>query len=235
MNSQHRTAGQATTLRYFFIGMAVFLIMMVILGFGSTYGYQLGMGQEISGLGVVETDWVIHTHAAVFVGWLILLFIQTVFISKGQTQNHIAVGKKIGIGLAIAVLIAGSLITYDQILTLISKGIYTTKEWVDILLITMQSWMGLLLFAGLFGLGWIYRKHPEVHKRYMIFATIMLVFATTSRMEYLLGSWDNTIGIGLMVAPIFIFDLYTRSRVHNATLIGTAGAIISLIIQYVWG
>ncbi len=215
--------------------MAIFLIIMVVLGFGSTYGYQLVMGQEISGLGVVETDWVIHTHAAIFVGWMILLLTQTVFIVRRQTQKHMALCKLVGIVMAVAVLIAGSLITYDEVQAFISKGVFAKKEWLDILLVTMQSWMALLLFAGLFGLGLFYRNRPQAHKRYMIFATIMLVFAATSRMGYLLGPWHNTIGMALMVVPFFIYDLYTIGRIHNATLIGTVGAVISLIIQYLFG
>lgn len=221
--------------RYFYIGMAIFLIIMVVLGFGSTYGYQLVMGQEISGLRVVETDWLIHIHAAVFVGWMALLFTQTVFILRGRTQKHMTLGKSVGIGLAVAVLIAGSLITIEQIQAAVSKGVVTWGDWPTILKATLQSWMGLLLFAGLYGLGLFYRKRPQAHKRYMIFATIMLVFAATSRMGYLLGSWHNTIGMGLMVVPIFIYDLYAIGRIHNATLIGTMAAVISLIIQYLWG
>ena len=33
--------------RYFWVGMAVFLIVIVFLGFGSTYGRQLVMGEEV--------------------------------------------------------------------------------------------------------------------------------------------------------------------------------------------
>lgn len=233
--TSHQKAANTPSLSYFFLGMAVFLIVIVILGFGSTYGYQVVMGQEISGLGVVETDWVIHIHAAVFVGWMILLLTQTVFIVRGQMQKHMTLGKSVGIVMAVAVLIAGSLITYDEVQAFISKEIFAKKEWLDILLVTMQSWMALLLFAGLFGLGLFYRNRPQAHKRYMIFATIMLVFAATSRMGYLLGPWHNTIGMGLMVAPFFIYDIYTIGRVHNATLIGTVGAVISVIIQYLFG
>ncbi|NBC66128.1 MAG: hypothetical protein GVY07_10810 [Bacteroidetes bacterium] len=221
--------------RWFFVGMAVFLILIVVLGFGSTYGLQLLTGSEISGAGIVETDWVIHIHAFVFVGWMLLLLTQTVFVAKGETDVHMAIGKTVGFGLAVAVLIAGSLITYEQIQAAVSQGFVTWAEWPIILINSMQSWMALLLFAGFLGLGLRNRKHPQVHKRYMMFATIMLVFAATSRMEYLLGPWYNTIGMGLMVAPFYIYDLYTSGRVYNATWVGTGGAVVSLIIQYLFG
>ncbi|MFB6097518.1 MAG: hypothetical protein ABEK84_00070, partial [Salinibacter sp.] len=46
----------ASSPRLFWVGMAAFLIIVVLLGFGSTYGRQLVFGLEISGQGVVETD-----------------------------------------------------------------------------------------------------------------------------------------------------------------------------------
>lgn len=221
--------------RYFYIGMAIFLIIIVILGFGSTYGYQLVMDQEISGAGVVETDWVIHIHAAVFVGWMILLLMQAVFVAIDEISNHMAIGKTVGIGLAVAVLIAGSLITYVSIQTAIREGLVTWAEWATILLDTMQSWFGLVLFAGLFGLGLRFRDQPQAHKRYMMFATIMLVFAATSRMGYLLGPWHNAIGMGMMVVPLLTYDLYSLTRIHSATLIGTGSAVIYYFVEYFFG
>jgi hypothetical protein len=63
-NPQDRWFTSALLPRLFWVGMAVFLIVMVVLGFGSTYGRQLALGQDISGFGIVEADGVIHLHAA---------------------------------------------------------------------------------------------------------------------------------------------------------------------------
>lgn len=136
-----------------------------------------------------------------------------------------------GIALAVAVIVVGILITCVQVQTAIAEGHVTWSEWSLILLGTMPSWMGLLLFTSLLILGLVYRTQPEAHKRYVVFATIMLVVAATSRMDYLLGEWDNTIGIGLMVAPLLAYDLYADGRVHPATLIGTGAAEVYLGVE----
>jgi hypothetical protein len=216
--------------RWFFVGMALFLMLFVILGFGSTYGRQLVLGLEISGSGIAETDWVIHTHAVVFVGWMVLLLTQTSLVANRKTQKHMAIGKTVGIGLAIAVLLAGSLIVHSRNITAVSEGLVTWAEWPVMIIANTAPLMGLITFSILFGLGIYNRSKPEVHKRYMIFATITLLIAATSRMEYLLGSWSNTIGTGIMLVPMFIYDYYREQKIRPATLIGSGIVALSLLV-----
>mgnify|MGYP006298790687 CR=1 FL=1 len=218
--------------RLFWVGMAVFLIVMVFLGFGSTYGRQLMLGKEISGAGVVETDWVIHLHAAVFVGCMLFLVVQTTVIGRGRTRSHMTLGGYGGLFLGVILVVVGAFITWMQASTAVAKGLVTWAEWPIILLGTMPSWFSLMGFVVLVGLGLRHRNRPAVHKRYMICGTILLVVAATSRMNYLLGSWANTIGIAVMVAPLFAYDLYTERRIRPATLIGTGWIGALLIVEY---
>lgn len=110
--AQDSTPATATTVtntpRLLWVGMTVFLIVMVVLGFGSTYGRQLVLGQEISGHAAAETDWVIHLHAAVFMGGMILLLAQTTLVACGRTRLHMTLGGYVGLALGLAVLPAAS-------------------------------------------------------------------------------------------------------------------------------
>jgi hypothetical protein len=211
--------------RLFWVGMAVFLILIVFLGFGSTYGRQLVLGLEISGSGVVETDWVIHLHAAVFVGWMVFFLVQTILMARGRARLHMSAGTYGGALMAVAIFGTGLLITYVQIEGLVSRGIFTWSEWPGILVATMTPWGALVVFGLLLGLGLLYRSRPEVHKRYMALATVGLAAAATNRMGYLLGFQSiyvlECIGIGAMVLPLFAYDFYTDGRVHRPTLVGT--------------
>ncbi len=206
--------------------MAVFLIVMVLLGFGSTYWRQLVMGKEISGVGVVETDWVIHLHAAVFVGWMVFFLAQTSLVAGGRSRLHVTIGTYGGSVLAATVFGTGMLITYVQIEELVSRDVFMWSEWPGILVATMTLWGAPVVFALLLGLGLRYRRQPEMHKRYMTLATVTLAAAATQRMEYLLGFQSiyilECIGIGTMILPLFAYDLYTDGRVRRPTLIGTA-------------
>jgi len=221
--------------RFFWGGMAVFLIILVFLGFGSTYGRQLVLGKEISGAGVVETDWAIHLHTVVFMGWMALLLVQTILAARGQTQAHMALGGYGGIALGVLVVVVGGLITYMQAQAAVAQGIVTWEEWPTLLTGTMVSWLSLLCFALLLGLGLVYRSRPDAHKRYMVLGTAVLVMAAFGRMEYLLGSWSTTIGMGIVVAPLLAYDLYTEGRVHRATLIGTGVVWVSHGVPQLFG
>jgi len=214
--------------RLFWVGMAVFLILIVFLGFGSTYGRQLVLGLEISGAGVVETDWVIHLHAAVFVAWMALLLAQTVLAARGRIQAHMTLGSYGGPALGIAVVLAGSLILYQQITAVVAKDLVSWADWPKILLGTFQAWFGLLGFAVLMGLGLRDRRRPAAHKRYMTLATMMLVPAAINRMDYL----ASTIGIPILVAPLLVYDLYTEGRLHRATLVGAGLLGVKFVVEY---
>lgn len=226
--------------RLFWMGMAVFLVVIVFLGFGSTYGRQLVMGQEIGADGpydggLVATDWVIHLHAAVFVGWMVLLLAQAILVARGRTRTHMTLGGYGGLAFGALVLVTGGLITYMQTRTAVSEELFTWAEAPAVLIwepFLGEPVIGLVNFATLWGLGLYYRTRPEAHKRYMVFGTIALVNAATSRMGYLLGPWSNEIGLVAMVAPVFAYDLVTDGRFHRATLIGTLITGLSLALSY---
>lgn len=221
----YQNTTNSISLRYFYIGMGIFLILVVALGFGSTYGYQLVMGQEISGIGVVETDWVIHTHAAVFVGWVVFFLLQTILVARDRTRWHMNFGKYGGGGLAVALIVAGILITYMQMQGFVSKGIFSWSNWSGILGATVTAWGSLLVVSLLLGLGLLYRGQPEIHKRYMTLTTVTLATASTQRMGYLLGFESvyilESMGAGMMVLPLFAYDLYTDGHIHWPTIIGS--------------
>jgi len=203
--------------RLFWVGMAVFLIVMVFLGFGSTYGRQIVMGTEIGvdgpyDDGLVATDWVIHLHTVVFVGWLALLLAQATLVARGRTQAHMTLGRYGGIALGALVLLTGGLITSVQAQAAVAKDLVTWAEWPQLLEGTMVSWLSLLCFALLLGLGLFYRHRPDAHKRYMVLGTAVLVMAAFGRMDYLLGFWRLLVGMSLVVAPILAYDLYTDTH-----------------------
>lgn len=231
-NAETPTASSTNTRgspRPFWVGMAVFLIVMVFLGFGSTYGRQLATGAEISGFGLVETDWVIHLHAAVFLSWMAFLLVQTILQARGRTHVHVVVGRYVSLPLGVAILSTGGLIAYMQMRAGVSKGLF---PWSKAPLLANEGWTSLLAFTGLLGLGLLYRRRPAVHKRLMMFATIALAIAATARMDYLLGAWRRPIGLGIMVAPILAYDLYAEGQVRPVTLIGTAVVGMPFALDY---
>ncbi|MDX1586604.1 MAG: hypothetical protein R3222_07665 [Balneolaceae bacterium] len=114
----------------------------------------------------------------------------------------------------------------------VSRGIFSWSNWPGLLGATATPWGSLLVILLLLGLGLFYRSQPQVHKRYLTLATIGLATAATLRMDYLLGFQSKyileSIGVGMMILPLFVYDLYTDGHLRWATLIGT-GIIYTFI------
>ena len=70
----------------FYLGITLFLIAMVIVGFWPSYfGPLVRTG--------VTRPWIIHVHGAVFSGWMALLLLQVALALTGRVNVHRRVGK----------------------------------------------------------------------------------------------------------------------------------------------
>ena len=69
----------------FYLGLALFLMTTVVIGFWPSYfGTLLGGG--------VPRPLVMHVHGAIFTGWMLLLFLQVGLASSGRVRMHRRVG-----------------------------------------------------------------------------------------------------------------------------------------------
>src|SRR4029079_8714793 len=68
-----------------YVGLALMIAAIVLVGFSrSFYGTLVTNASH---------PWIIHVHAAVYVGWLALLIAQTVLAARGDIATHRRVGK----------------------------------------------------------------------------------------------------------------------------------------------
>lgn len=221
--------GQETSSsRLFFVGMALLLMVIVFAGFWPTYFGPL-LSDEAPGhpQGMLETSWIMHLHGTIFLAWLVILLSQATLISQGRTRTHMRLGR-LGVGLGVVVFLVGLLVTFQQMRRFVSEGLAT---WAETPVAAWRSLTTIAQFAILLGLGYAYRMRPPAHKRYMIFATIALVQAATSRMAYLLGPWSMEIMFVVMVGPIFAYDCYHKSRIRLATMVGTGVLLLFFVLR----
>jgi hypothetical protein len=214
---QDRSSTSASPPRYFWVGMAVFMIVLVLVGFWPSYFASLFLGQEPVKFAMMEISPAIHLHAAVFSGWILLLLTQTILAAKGSIRAHMAVGRW-GMLLGIGLLAVGGLIMYLKYRLLVAEGHATWTE-APVFVWTMPGWINLLQFAILLTIGLMYRTSPQIHKRFMIFTGLAIISAATDRMGFL-GEW-RIIMPAVVVSPVWAYDLRTESRIRPATLIGS--------------
>jgi hypothetical protein len=218
-----RAGEDAPLSRYFFVGMALFMTTVVVLGFWPTYFGPLLVGAGFDG------HWILHVHAVIFVGWMAVLLAQATLAAQSQMATHMRLGRY-GIALGGLVLLMGLVLTLRVYQQGVAEGQWT---WIGAVTTFWQPSVDLVAFAVLLGLGYAYRSQPEIHKRMMLFATVALLeAAVNARMAYLLGPWSKEIMFAILVGLIWAYDLWTERRVRLATLIGTAIVLPQVLFAY---
>jgi len=205
--------------RRFYVGMAVVLLLMIVVGFWPSYFGPLLRG-------ATQAPWVLHVHGAIFMGWMFLLVAQTVVAAQGKISLHRKLGN-FGIGLGSLVFAMGLLISFVAPVMTYNAGTRTLDEAAAFLLIPLGD---MALFGPLFFAAVAYRRKSELHKRLMILATIAIAFAAIFRMQAI----GVPLGVGLTMwfalpAICIAYDLKNRGRIHPVYWIGIAGMIVAVL------
>ena len=175
------------------------------------------------GRGPTPRPWLIHVHAAVFSGWMVLLLTQVLLVWRGRTDMHRRLGR-FGIAYGVGVLLLGLVATIVAPLGRVASGEWTLDQAASFLILPIGD---MILFSGFFAAGAIHRRRPEVHKRCMMLATIALMFAPAARLG---GELGLAAILGIWLVPLVMaiaHDLWTRRRVHATYVIGTVVLLIA--------
>lgn len=199
-----RTRGSA------FLVISLILCATVVWGFWQSYFWPLMTS-------AVDRLWVVHVHAAVFVGWMTLLTTQVVAVSRGHMRFHKRLGIA-GMGYAILVLAVGLVVSVVVPVSGARAGNFSSDVagLVAVYLVT-----DMLFFGGFMVAAMIYRARPAIHKRLIVCATIALTTAAVGR-ELPAGSPSF---YAVWLAPLFVLvgvDLVTLKRPHIVSITGLA-------------
>jgi len=150
----------------------ILIASIVIVGFWpSYYGLVFSGNLDVAPL--------VHIHNAVFMGWIVLLFLQATLVSIGRTSTHRKTGV-FGIILGTTLLVVGVMVVLKRVAIGIADG--HVEKALPFMLIPLTD---LLLFTGFFVTAVIFRTKPSTHKRLMILATVALLGAPISRTGFL--------------------------------------------------
>jgi len=201
--------------RVYFV-ITLILIGLVAKGFWPSY-----YGSLVSGP-ATPRPWVMHLHAAIFTGWMLLLLLQVLLIAVGRVAAHRRVGT-IGIGYGVLVFAIGMVVSFTAPIAHIQAGEWSLDRGAGFMIFPLVD---MILFAGFFGGAVVYRRNLEAHKRLMLAATVALAFAAVARMGieplvlfYLVWISPMLVGVG--------FDLISRRRVHPVYLISLTAMTVA--------
>jgi hypothetical protein len=152
--------------------MSMLMLLMILIGFWPSYYGPLLRG-------AAQAPWILHLHGVVYIGWMLLLVVQTGLAASGRIRQHRAVGS-VGIAWGTVVFGLGIIVSFAAPVMTFNAGTRTLDEAAGFMLIPLGD---MVLFGGLFFSAVAYRSQPELHKRLMILATIAIAFAAIFRMQ----------------------------------------------------
>ena len=169
-------AARDTLDRGLYLGLSLWMWLLVLIGFGPSYGLP-ALDGTLSKTGVV------HLHVAVYVGWLVLFTVQSALPMTGRTRLHRKLGR-FGAGYAVLVFVTGVVVSFEAFFRIVGDGPVDAGARRALL----NPLHDMLVFPVLFGLALWKRRDPPAHKRLMVLAGTMLVIAAVFRMTFLGGN-----------------------------------------------
>jgi hypothetical protein len=212
--------------RKFYSRMALFLVFIVLLGFGPSF-YLRGIVPSYPRPNPTLPPWVIF-HGGVFTLWMLTLVAQTQLIAGRKHETHMRLGKA-------AMVLAILMIPVMYLTAVWQVARANQPPFTDPLTWTIVPLSVIIPFAIVVWNGWQHRREPQFHKRMMLSAAIMVMMGPAiGRLPIappvLIGmTIQLLLGLALFI-PMFVHDRKLHGAVHPATKFGFTMAAISVAI-----
>ena len=211
--------------RKFYTRMALFLVALVLLGFGPSF-YLRGIVPSYPRPNPTLPPAVL-LHGSVFTIWMALIVTQTQLISAKKHEIHMRLGK-------LTVLFAILMIPVMYLTAVWQVARANQMPFTDPLTWTIVPLAVIIPFAVMVWQGWAHRRNAAWHKRSMMCAAILVVMGPTiGRLPLLpptmLGfSILHLLGFAVFL-PLVIRDRRTVGHLHPATKLGLVMAAVAIL------
>jgi hypothetical protein len=196
--------------RVLYIGLSVLMAFIAVVGFWPLYFGPLVFGRLVQPL-------LIHIHATVFTGWLVLFFLQAYFAATKRIQLHMTLGR-LGIWYGLLLIVVG-------LTTGVLRAAGAPPARAPQLLYVSVA--DMVMFGGFFAAAIWFRKKPKVHRPAMVVAATALLVAAVGRMTFLPP--NGPIRLAIWSLPILIamaFEFRKTVGVHPIYFLGLGVFVI---------
>jgi hypothetical protein len=198
--------------RLFHTSMAVAFLITAIIGFGPTYFFKpVHPSPPLSPL--------LHVHGLVFTSWLILLIVQSGLVRAERVDLHKRLGM-FGAALAALMVILGLMVGIEAA----RHG--TAVDGMTPLGFLIFPFGQVLLFGGFVTAGLLKRRKPEIHRRFILLASISILTPAISRIVEKRSVLAMFLTVGFVVVAM-IHDWLTRRKVHPIYIFGGLILLVS--------
>ena len=205
----------------FYFRMALTCALVAGLGFAPTYWAPLAAGS------LAEAP-IVHLHAVLFTAWTLFFIVQARLAGTGHIARHRAFGLA-GIALASSMLFVGLATAIQSAEAHIAAGFGDRARGFMIVPVTT-----IIFFAAAVTVAIANRRQPEIHRRWMVIASVAILMAAVARIVRFLRFGTDVppgpapiemsivpaLGTDLLIVAAMIHDWRTRGRVHPAYWIG---------------
>jgi hypothetical protein len=227
--------GVATARERFYVRMAAVFIAVAVVGFAPTYWIPMLRG-------TLDVPPFAHVHAAVFYGWTLLFLKQTLLAASGRAARHRELGVA-GVALATAMLFVGLAMSVSSLRRFDAGGLSEAGRAFSIV-----SFTAIALFCALFVVAVVNVRKPDVHKRFMLVATVSLLQAAIARWFVYFLAPDVPAGVlappppitvtilpavlaNLLVVWAMLHDRRTIGHVHRAYWLAGAALVATQVVR----
>jgi hypothetical protein len=193
----------------FFMGMAVVIALIVLVGFGPTYYLRSAFRSE-------SLQPVFHLHGFVFSTWVLFFVVQTALVFTRRTPVHRRLGVFGGVWASVMLVVG-----YMAAVASARRG-FTPPGGPPPLVFFAIPISDLVVFTVFVVTGLYFRRQSAIHKRLMLMATISILTAAIARLPHVLPLGPLVFfGLtDLLVVACVVNDRVVRGRVHPAFVWG---------------
>lgn len=215
----------------FYVRMASAMLAVAFVGFVPTYWAPMSRA-------TLEVTPLVHTHALLFYGWMVLFWMQTWLAARGRLGRHRELGTA-GVLLACAMCVVGVATATSSLERAQAAGFGAAGRAFSVV-----SFTALLFFAVLIAIAVLNVRTPETHKRLMLVATASLLQAGIGRWFSLFlrppgaagpppvaTTLTAALATDLLVVAAMIHDRRTRGLVHAAYWVAFAALVALQVLR----
>ncbi|RUN76739.1 hypothetical protein EJC47_10140 [Sphingomonas sp. TF3] len=172
---------------------------------------------------------IVHAHAVVFMGWVVLYVTQNALVARGSIALHRRLGW-IGAGWIVAMVVLGTIVT----VRLVRLG-HAPFFFPPALFLVLNP-VTILTFAALTTAAIVRRRQTEWHRRLHFSGMALLLGPAYGRllpMPFLIPYAYEVDVLAVLILPIvgMVFDLRRTGKVHPAWWWGLAAIIGSTVLS----
>jgi hypothetical protein len=181
-----KSLGQSMPARFFHVGAAAALMLVMLLGFQQFY--LPGRAHPDRPLAPPIRTLII-SHGVAMSDWVLLLLVQALLIVNRQRRIHMMVGE-IGAVLAACMSVLGFRLGIEVVKVSQPEVRPWNLPYRQFMAVPIMS---IAIFAGFVAAGIWYRRRPEVHRSMMLLATLTVISAAADRIGPLGDPYRHTI------------------------------------------